>query len=100
MMAAWCWITASEIWPEHFMIEYDPQPLFNAGHPSKASDKDRENAAAELARLGKSQETSFPRPPSCGGARWRAAAGSSAPHMPGTIEWEVSGGSLRFNAAA
>jgi hypothetical protein len=53
MMAAWCWITASEIWPEHFMIEYDPQPLFNTGHSSKASDKDRENAAAELARLCK-----------------------------------------------
>lgn len=35
------------------MIEYDPQPPFQAGHPSKASDVVRAKAEAELARLGK-----------------------------------------------
>jgi hypothetical protein len=32
------------------MIEYDPRPPFHAGHPSKAGEKMREKAAAELAR--------------------------------------------------
>ena len=35
------------------MIEYDPQPPFNSGHPSKASERVREMAAAELARLAR-----------------------------------------------
>ena len=35
------------------MLEYDPLPPFNAGHPSKASDHVREKAAAELARLAR-----------------------------------------------
>jgi transcriptional regulator GlxA family with amidase domain len=33
------------------MIEYDPRPPFNSGHPSKAPGTVREKAAAELARL-------------------------------------------------
>lgn len=35
------------------MIEYDPQPPFNSGSPNKASEKVRQMAAAELARLAK-----------------------------------------------
>jgi hypothetical protein len=35
------------------MLEYDPLPPFNAGHPSKASERVREKAAAELARLAR-----------------------------------------------
>jgi len=35
------------------MIEYDPRPPFNAGHPSKASEPVRERAAAELTRLAR-----------------------------------------------
>ena len=33
------------------IIEYDPQPPFNAGHPSKASDTVRTKAKAEMVRL-------------------------------------------------
>lgn len=33
------------------MIEYDPRPPFNSGHPSKATKTVREKASAELARL-------------------------------------------------
>lgn len=35
------------------IIEYDPQPPFNAGHPSKASDTVKTKAKAEMARLSK-----------------------------------------------
>ena len=35
------------------MIEYDPQPPFNSGAPNKASERVRQMAAAELARLAK-----------------------------------------------
>jgi transcriptional regulator GlxA family with amidase domain len=35
------------------MIEYDPRPPFNSGHPSKATEPVREKAAAELARLAR-----------------------------------------------
>lgn len=35
------------------LIEYDPQPPFHAGHPSKASDAVREKAKAEQARRAK-----------------------------------------------
>ena len=35
------------------MIEYDPHPPFNSGHPSKATEAVREKAAAELARLAR-----------------------------------------------
>jgi transcriptional regulator GlxA family with amidase domain len=35
------------------MIEYDPHPPFDSGHPSKASERVRELAAAELARLAR-----------------------------------------------
>lgn len=35
------------------MIEYDPQPPFNSGTPNKASERVRQMAAAELARLAK-----------------------------------------------
>jgi transcriptional regulator GlxA family with amidase domain len=35
------------------IIEYDPHPPFNAGHPSKASEKVREMAAARMAQLAK-----------------------------------------------
>lgn len=35
------------------IIEYDPQPPFTAGHPSKASDAVRAEAASELARLSR-----------------------------------------------
>ena len=35
------------------IIEYDPKPPFNAGHPSKASDTVRTKAKAEMARLSK-----------------------------------------------
>jgi hypothetical protein len=35
------------------MIEYDPHPPFNSGHPSKATDAVRERAAAELAHLAR-----------------------------------------------
>jgi transcriptional regulator GlxA family with amidase domain len=38
------------------MIEYDPQPPFHAGHPSKASERVRELAAAELARLARNPQ--------------------------------------------
>ena len=38
------------------MIEYDPQPPFNSGHPSKASERVREMAAAELARLARNPQ--------------------------------------------
>jgi transcriptional regulator GlxA family with amidase domain len=38
------------------MIEYDPQPPFNSGHPSKASERVREKAAAELARLARNPQ--------------------------------------------
>jgi transcriptional regulator GlxA family with amidase domain len=35
------------------MIEYDPRPPFNSGHPSKATETVREKAAAALARLAR-----------------------------------------------
>ena len=35
------------------IIEYDPQPPFNSGHPSKASEIVRSKAKAEMARLSK-----------------------------------------------
>ena len=35
------------------IIEYDPQPPFHAGHPSKASEIVRNRAKAEMARLSK-----------------------------------------------
>jgi transcriptional regulator GlxA family with amidase domain len=35
------------------MIEYDPRPPFDAGHPNKAAGNVRERAAAELARLAR-----------------------------------------------
>lgn len=35
------------------IIEYDPQPPFNSGAPNKASERVRQMAAAELARLAK-----------------------------------------------
>ncbi|HEY2247342.1 MAG TPA: hypothetical protein VGJ01_14375 [Pseudolabrys sp.] len=35
------------------MIEYEPHPPFDSGHPSKASEQVREKAASELARLAK-----------------------------------------------
>lgn len=35
------------------ILEYDPQPPFHAGHPSKASDIVRRKAKAEMARLSK-----------------------------------------------
>ena len=35
------------------MIEYDPHPPFDSGHPSKAIEAVREKAAAELARLAR-----------------------------------------------
>ncbi len=38
------------------MIECDPQPPFNSGHPGKASETVREMAAAELARLARNPQ--------------------------------------------
>jgi transcriptional regulator GlxA family with amidase domain len=38
------------------MIEYDPQPPFNSGHPSKASERVRAMAAAELGRLARNPQ--------------------------------------------
>jgi transcriptional regulator GlxA family with amidase domain len=38
------------------MIEYDPQPPFNSGHPNKASDRVRAMAAAELGRLARNPQ--------------------------------------------
>ena len=38
------------------MIEYDPQPPFNSGHPSKASERVREAAAAALGRLARNPQ--------------------------------------------
>lgn len=35
------------------MIEYDPHPPFNSGHPSNASEAVREKAVAELTRLAR-----------------------------------------------
>lgn len=35
------------------IIEYDPQPPFSAGHPSKASEIVRSKAKVEMARLSK-----------------------------------------------
>jgi transcriptional regulator GlxA family with amidase domain len=35
------------------IIEYDPQPPFNSGHPDKATERVRERAAAELTRLAR-----------------------------------------------
>ncbi len=35
------------------LIEYDPQPPFQAGHPSKASDVVRSKAKAEMSRLSR-----------------------------------------------
>jgi transcriptional regulator GlxA family with amidase domain len=35
------------------MIEYDPRPPINSGHPGKASDRVRKKAAVELARLAR-----------------------------------------------
>ena len=35
------------------MIEYDPQPLFHSGHPSKAGERVSQIAATELARLAR-----------------------------------------------
>ena len=35
------------------IIEYDPQPPFDAGHPSKASEIVRHKAKAEMARLSR-----------------------------------------------
>jgi transcriptional regulator GlxA family with amidase domain len=35
------------------MIEYDPRPPFDSGHPSKATEAVREKAAVELARLAR-----------------------------------------------
>jgi transcriptional regulator GlxA family with amidase domain len=35
------------------MIEYDPKPPFNSGHPNKASERARDMAATELGRLAR-----------------------------------------------
>jgi transcriptional regulator GlxA family with amidase domain len=37
------------------MIEYDPHPPFNSGHPSKATETVRKKAAEELARLARNR---------------------------------------------
>lgn len=44
------------------MIEYDPRPPINSGHPGKASDRVREKAAAELARLARNPRNAISTP--------------------------------------
>ena len=51
------------------MIEYDPQPPFNSGHPSKASERVRAMAAAELGRLARNPQDLISIP----GFLWRRA---------------------------
>ena len=61
------------------LLEYDPQPPFDAGHPSKANDAVRAKAEAELARFGKNPRNivSIPK------ILWRRAIDRSRKARPG-----------------